>query len=244
MPEGPIIVILKDAVQQFKGHKVTAASNNNHKLDAKMLTGQTVTDFKSWGKHFLICFPKFTIRVHMMMFGSYRINSHTDNAARLHLQFDNGELNFYAAELLLVKEPLDEVYDWQADVMSKHWSAKKAIEKMKEQPKLLACDALMDQHLFAGVGNIIKNEVLFRTHIHPLSVINKMPSKKLDDMVDEAVNYSFDFLKWKKENTLSKHWEAYSQKICPRNHVAFHIKDIGKSHRKSYFCPLCQELYT
>jgi len=232
MPEGPIIVILKDAVKQFKGQKVTHASNNNHKLDPKMLIGQTVTDFKSWGKHFLICFPKFTIRVHMMMFGSYRINSNTNNAARLHLQFENGELNFYTVELLLIEKPLDDVYDWQADVMSKHWSANKAIEKMQEQPKLLAC------------GNIIKNEVLFRTHIHPLSVVSAIPPKKLNEFINEAVNYSFDFLKWKKENTLSKHWEAYSQKVCPRNYVAFHIADTGKSHRKSYFCPLCQQLYS
>ena len=243
MPEGPIIIILKEAVQQFAGQKVIDASNNNHKLNAEMLIGQTVTEFKSWGKHFLICFPQFTIRVHMMMFGSYRVNSHTEKPPRLHLRFANGELNFYAVELLIIDEPLNEIYDWAADVMSKHWSAKKAIEKMKEQPKLLACDALMDQHLFAGVGNIIKNEVLFRTHIHPLSVIDAMPAKKRKEMIDEAVNYSFDFLKWKKESTLSKHWETYSQKICPRNHVAFDIKNTGKSHRKSYFCPLCQVLY-
>ena len=101
----------------------------------------------------------------------------------------------------------------------------------------------MDQHIFSGVGNIIKNEVLFRTRIHPLSMVNKLPSGKLQAMTDEAVKYSFDFLKWKKAHTLSKHWEAYEQKVCPRNHVPFHKKSTGKSHRISYYCDVCQELY-
>ena len=243
MPEGPSIVILKDAVQRFKGQKVTRATGDGKYIDAAPLTGLIITDFKSWGKHFLICLPDFTVQIHLMMFGSYRINSRTDKHPRLHLEFGDSELNFYACQLHVIEQPLDEVYDWHADVMNPDWSAAKAISKMKEQPKLLACDALMDQHIFAGVGNIIKNEVLFRTKIHPLSLVKDLPRAKLKEMVNEAVTYSFDFLKWKKANTLSKHWEAYNQKTCPRNKVAFHKANTGKSHRSSYFCPLCQVKY-
>jgi endonuclease VIII len=54
MPEGPI-VILKEAVFQFKGQKIIYASGNSKALDAATLEGQTIEDFKSWGKHFLIC---------------------------------------------------------------------------------------------------------------------------------------------------------------------------------------------
>jgi endonuclease-8 len=89
MPEGPSILILKEKVQQFKGDKVIHASCNNNMLDPGVLTDQTITGFKSWGKHFLICFPKFTVRIHMMMFGTYRINEHTEKPPRLHLQFED-----------------------------------------------------------------------------------------------------------------------------------------------------------
>jgi len=130
MPEGPSIVILKEAVQVFKEQKVIAASCNNETLDANNLINHTITDFKSWGKHFLICFPHFTVRIHLMMFGSYRINNHTDKPARLHLQFENGEeLNFYSCLLLLIEQPLDEIYDWQADVMNPDWNPKNAVKK-------------------------------------------------------------------------------------------------------------------
>ena len=46
---------------------------------------------------------------------------------------------------------------------------------LKLQPDTLVCDALLDQDLFAGVGNIIKNEVLFRTRVHPESTIGDLP---------------------------------------------------------------------
>jgi endonuclease-8 len=243
MPEGPSIVILKELVQPFKGQTIEKASNNNKKLDADILAGQKITDFKTWGKSFFIFFKKFSIRIHFGLFGSYRINEHTAKPPRLHLQFNDGELNFYACTLQLIEQPLDELYDWTADVMNPKWSAAKAIAKMKAEPNLLACDALMDQQIFSGVGNIIKNEVLFRTRIHPLSLVAELPSKKLKEMVNEAVIYTFEFLKWKKEGTLKKHWEAYGQKVCPRDKVPFHKADTGKSHRRTHYCDICEVLY-
>lgn len=243
MPEGPSILILKEAVSQFKGHKIVEAGGNSKALDAGELEGQVIKDFKSWGKHFLICLPQFTIRIHFMLFGSYRINEHTERPPRLHFGFANGELNFYACSVKVIEQPLNEVYDWSADVLSPTWDPKKAIEKIRAKPALLACDALMDQQIFSGVGNIIKNEVLFRTRIHPLNLVNKLPPEKLKELVTDAVNYSYDFLEWKKEFTLKKHWLAHTKKICPRDHVPFCKANLGKSNRRSFYCPVCQVLY-
>lgn len=244
MPEGPSIVILKEAVEQFAGKKVIAAVNDSHKLDASLVEGQTITGFKSHGKNFFICFKHFSIRIHMMMFGSYTINERKARNPRLSLKFANGELNFYTCVVELIEQPLDELYDWQADVMNPGWSSAKAMEKLKANPQMMACDVLLDQHIFAGSGNIIKNEVLFRVKIHPKSLIRNIPPKKLKEMVDDVVTYSFEFLKWKKEFTLRKHWEAYKQKNCPRNKVPLHKADLGKTHRGCYYCDLCQVLYS
>src|SRR5689334_11657064 len=98
MPEGPSIVILKEAVQEFKGKKIIAVSGNS-KIDIKRLEGETIVDFKTWGKHFLICFKGFTVRIHLMMFGSYRINEAKDAVPRLSLQFKKGQLNFYTCSV-------------------------------------------------------------------------------------------------------------------------------------------------
>lgn len=243
MPEGPSIVILKESVQSFKGKTIEKAFGNSKKLDTDKLTGQTITDFKSWGKNFFICFDRFSIRIHLMLFGSYRINEHKDSPARLGLQFDDGELNFYTCIVELIEQPLDDLYDWSADVMNPAWDTGKALSKMKAQPNTLACDALMDQQLFAGVGNIIKNEVLFRIRLHPLSKLGNTPHDKLEEMVQEAVTYSFEFLNWKKEFTLKKHWLAHTKKICPRDDVPFIKVKLGKSNRRCFYCELCMVRY-
>jgi endonuclease VIII len=243
MPEGPIIVLLKEELQQFKHKKVIVAKGYTPKMDPHILTGQTVTDFKSWGKHLLICFPDFTIRVHLMLFGSYRINSRGKNNASLSLQFENGEVNFYISSIMLIEKPLNDVYDWSADVMNKKWSTEKAIIKLKAKPKALAGDVLLDQKIFSGVGNIIRNEALFRARIHPESKIGDIPDKKLYELIEETVRYTFDFLKWKKKGVLTKHYEAYEQSICPRDHIPFHKADLGKTKRHTYYCDVCEVLY-
>ena len=65
MPEGPSIVILKEEVQGFTGQKIVSVAGNS-KIDQARLLNQTVTSFKSWGKHFLICFDGFALRIHFL----------------------------------------------------------------------------------------------------------------------------------------------------------------------------------
>lgn len=243
MPEGPSIVILKEAVSCFKGKKVLTATGNSKKIDFARITGRKITDFKSWGKHFLICFSGFTIRIHFLLFGSYAINDVRPAQPRLSLQFAKGNLNFYACSIQVLEKPLDDLYDWSSDVMSDAWDASAARRKLTAQPTMLVCDALLDQSIFAGVGNIIKNEVLFRIRIHPESLVGKIPAAKRRRLVTEAVRYSFQFLAWKKEFTLRKHWQAHTMKICPRDHVPFEKKYLGKTNRRTFYCPLCQVKY-
>src|SRR4051812_43711799 len=142
MPEGPSIVILKELAAPFKGRKVLAVAGNS-KVEKERAAGKTVTDFKSWGKHFLICFDDVTIRIHFMLFGSYRINEERSMKPRLSLTFDNGVFNFYACSVKILEGDLDKIYDWTADVMSDCWDAKAARAKLKAQPGMLACDALL-----------------------------------------------------------------------------------------------------
>lgn len=242
MPEGPSIVILKELVQDFKGKEIVKVEGNS-KLDIQQIAGQTVTDFKSWGKHFLICLNDFTIRIHFMLFGSYRINERKESPPRLSLMFEEGEINFYACSVQFIKENLDNIYDWSGDVMSETWDAENAKNKLNDQPATLVCDALLDQNIFSGVGNIIKNEVLFRIRVHPESNTGSLPEVLLDEMIAEARIYSFDFLEWKKNYVLKKHWLSHTKKSCPRCHIPLIKKYAGTTKRRTFFCNNCQVLY-
>ncbi len=242
MPEGPSIVILKEAVQKFKGKKIVTARGNS-KLDIQRMSGQKIIDFKSWGKHFLICFKDFTLRIHLMMFGSYRVDEERDAPPRLQLVFAKGKINFYACSLKYMEGNINETYDWAADVMDDRFNPKTARKKLKEMPGELICDVLLNQNIFAGAGNIIKNEVLFRVRVHPETMVKNIPARKVTELIYETRNYCFDFLQWKKAFVLRKHWLAYTKKKCPRDHVPFQKKYCGKTKRRTFYCEMCQVLY-
>lgn len=243
MPEGPSVVILREEVQRFAG-KVVISANGNSKIDKARLSGMTVKYFLSWGKHFLICFEGFIVRVHFLMWGSYLVNERKDRPVRLSLTFDDGEINFYSCSVRIIEGEAADNYDFTTDVMSISWDPKKAGKKVRASGDSLICDVLLDQDIFSGVGNIIKNEVLYRIRLHPESVTGKVPVAKIREMVKEARVYSFQFYEWKKKYELKKHWLAHTKKICLRCNLPITRKHTGKRDRRSFFCTNCQKLHT
>jgi endonuclease-8 len=245
MPEGPSIVILKEETAQFLGAKIIAAeSDGKIDFDEQRLVGRQVVSLKTWGKHFLICFEDFTIRIHLLMFGKYFINDRKVATPRLGLTFRNAELNFYTCSAKLLEGDVNKFYDWKADVMNDKWDARAAKKKVKANPDSLICDILLDQSIFSGVGNIIKNEVLYRARVHPFSVAGQIPEGKLRQLISLARNYSFEFLYRKKNGELKKSWQAHTKKKCHRCDLPMHKEYAGKLKRRSFFCDNCQRLYT
>ncbi|WP_149194378.1 DNA-formamidopyrimidine glycosylase family protein [Luteimonas suaedae] len=244
MPEGPSIVILRDAAAGFAGRKVLRVGGNS-KQDIGRMAGRTVLGVRSWGKHFLLAFDGFFLRIHFLLFGSYRINERRDTPPRLSLGFSAGEeLNFYACSVRFIEGAPDDVYDWSGDVMSPDWDRSKARRKLKLRPQVLAADALLDQEVFAGVGNIIKNEVLHRIRVHPESRIAALPPRKLSELIDQAREYSFDFLRWKRAFVLRQHYQVHTKTICPRDGCRLsYRKHLGRARRRAFFCEACQRLY-
>jgi endonuclease VIII len=242
MPEGPSIFILKEEAAAFVGRRILRAEGNS-KIDIARLVNQRIVALRSWGKQLLIELPDFSVRIHLLMFGSYRINERKDAAPRLSLGFSRGELNFYSCSVRFIEGSLDDVYDWRGDVMSDHWNPALARKRLRSVPNELVCDALLDQDIFAGVGNIIKNEVLFRIRVHPLSTVGALPAAKLREMVKQAREYSFEFLHWKKAYVLRKHWLAHNRSICPRDGIPFTRAYLGKRNRRSFYCERCQKIY-
>jgi endonuclease-8 len=243
MPEGPSIVILKEEASRFLGKTIERVGGNTT-IEKERLQGQRIESLRSFGKQFLVELPDFSLRVHFMLFGSYRINEEKSWAVpRLSLGFDDGMLNLYACSVRFIEEPLDLVYDWWADVMSPHWDEKLALARLRARPDTLVCDALLDQDLFAGVGNIIKNEVLFRIRVHPLSTIGALPAPKLRELALECQRYAYQFYEWKKLYVLKKHWLAHTRRTCPRCKIPFSKGHLGRTQRRSFFCENCQVKY-
>jgi endonuclease-8 len=249
MPEGPSIVILREEAAKFAGKTVRAVSGNSRQ-DIQRMQGRRVRAIRTWGKHFLVQFDGFSMRVHFMLFGRSSIDEDRVGrdgkvaAPRVSLAFDNGVLNLYACSVKFIEGDLDDAYDWSGDVMADAWDPKQARRKLKAAPQMLAADALLDQNIFAGVGNIIKNEVLWRIRVHPESTIGALPPRKLTELITQAREYSFDFLEWKKAFVLKKHYQVHTKTACPRdgNRLSYR-KHLGRAQRRAFFCEVCQKLY-
>jgi endonuclease-8 len=238
--EGPSLIILKEEVSKFKGKKILEVYGNSKTIDIYKLINKKVISFQSWGKHFLIDFKGFYLKIHFLMFGSYTIDKEKPRTSRLTLCFKNGKLHLYTCSVKLIEGKPEDSYEWSSDLMSDKWNLNLAVKKMKLLPEHFICDVLLDQNIFSGSGNIIKNEVLYRLQFHPLRKIKTFTTLQLKKIANETRVYSFDFYKWKKVFQLRKHWLAYKKKLCLRCKLPFTQKATGKMKRKSYYCENCQ----
>ena len=236
--EGPSIVILKEEVQQFKGKKINNATGYA-KLDYDLLKNKTIKNFKTWGKHFLIVLPDCTLRIHFLLFGTYFINTRKKTNPKLALTFSNGSLNCYVCSAKIITEPVNKIYDWQLDLLSTRWSFTKVKKLVLEQKDKMICDVILDPNIFAGAGNVIKNEALYRAGVHPESITGAIPIKKLNELIQAVHSYTHDFLKWKKKNLLSKNWKVYCHKTCAECGGEVLKKYDGKLKRRSFICKKC-----
>ena len=237
--EGPSLVILRQEMKRIIGKTIQKAEGN-WKQGAEQFTGKKLRWIKTWGKHFLLRIGNVTIRTHFLLWGSYTIDRRKDRSATLTLQFENGEVNFYSSSIRILEEPVEALYDWRVDVMSRKWDAKYVRKLVRTHPSENVADILLDQNIFAGVGNIIKNEVLFRLKLHPLTRVQDLNPKQITALVDEAHRYSHQFYRWKKRFVLKKHYRIYHKGTCPECKSKLKAEKLGKRDRYTYYCPVCQ----
>jgi endonuclease-8 len=244
MPEGPSIVMFANEFRALKltGKKITGVEGNA-RIDKHALKSKKLSSIRTWGKHLLFCFPGLTLRIHFLMFGTFLINARKKTPLKLRLRFGKTELNFYTCSIVLLEGKLKDHYDWSEDILSKKWSDENALEKLKSESEKLICDNLMNQEIFSGVGNVIKNEVLWRNKVHPESLTAKLPSKKRREIVEDVTTFAHEFLKWRKQNKLKAHLQVYHKETCERCGSKIHHKETGTSKRNSFFCAKCQKKY-
>lgn len=127
--------------------------------------------------------------------------------------------------------------------MAPEWDPELARRKLRQQPEVLVCDALLDQDVFAGVGNIIKNEVLFRIRVHPASEVGALPPRLLGRMIREGRDYSFQFLEWKQRYVLRQHWLVHNKSQCAECGGMLTRQHMGARNRRTFYCERCQPLY-
>jgi endonuclease-8 len=96
--------------------------------------------------------------------------------------------------------------------------------------------------VFAGSGNIVKNEVLFNVRRHPLTKLSEVKEADWPKLARAVHGYCADFYRWKKKFELRKHWQVYRRGTCPLCGGKLTRAKLGRRQRGSFFCPRCQPL--
>jgi len=243
--EGPLLRVITENLIELKGKKAVSSSGNA-KIKMEVIEGKEIEDVFYRGKNLFIKFSDFSIKLHFLMAGSYRLNEEKEGAKpRISLVFNDGMFNFYGGTVKIISnDEVEKLYDEEVDITSDNWNLEKVFNLALKKDKKLICDVLLDQNIFAGVGNIIKNEALFMAKIHPLSIIGKIPNQKLKELVLKTREFSMLFYEAiKKGKKFGSYFNIYGKEQCSNNKDKVISQTTGKKKRISFFCPSYQILY-
>jgi len=241
MPEGPSILHIKNQLLPFKGKLVKKAGGYGP-MPTKWINGKKLIDIKTWGKHLLFVFANGTVRVHLGLFGDVLVNERKKVNRSFFLEFAKGEINGYVVRAEKLKSSLEELYDWRIDILHEEFDPAHVKTLLKKQAGKTIADVLMDQQLFSGVGNIIRNEALYRAGIHPLSITGKIPVAKINRLIKEVVTYSQLFYQQLKTKGNPEEFSVYQQEYAADGSQVT-MKILPKSKRKIFFSEHRQQLY-
>jgi endonuclease-8 len=162
------------------------------------LVGSVVESVEARGKHLLIGFSGGVwLRTHMRMQGSWHRYA-PGEAFRLPLARASCVLETDAAVAVCFDAPEVELLtdaDLQRhvrlnalgpDLLSAKFDAREAVRRLRERASVALGEALLDQRMLAGIGNVIKSEACFMEHADPWAPVISFSDAQLLAVVDRA----------------------------------------------------------
>ena len=241
MPEGPSILYLKDQLKPFKG-KIVKKAGGYGKMPTAWIKGKKLLNIETWGKHLLFIFSNGVVKLHLGLFGDVLINERRKVNRSFFLEFAKGEINGYVVSATKLEDPLEEVYDWRTDILSNQFDKAHVKRLLKEKAAKTIDDVLMDQDVFTGVGNKIRNEALYRAGIHPQSIIGKIPPAKITSLINAVLAYAKLFYKNLLKTGENNAFQVYQQEFAADGSEVT-MKVLPKTKRKVFFSEHKQQLY-
>ena len=273
MPEGDTIYRAAATLHRaLAGHQVVRFESVFPALtrvhDDHPLTAMTVEQVRSAGKHLLIHFSGgFVLRTHMRMSGSwhiYRPGERWRRRARdmrvlvATTEFVAVGFNIPVAEFVKASE-LDRhapVASLGPDALAADFNREEALRRIRSRPASLIADALLNQRLLAGLGNVLKTEVLFACGVNPFVRVADLDDETLAQLVEtgrrllqENVTRASSGLRTDtkvrrttgRDNPAEGLWVYGRAGLpCRRCGTAIAIKKHGLDARLTYWCPTCQ----
>ncbi|KAF1674243.1 Endonuclease 8-like 3, partial [Pygoscelis papua] len=216
----------------------------------EFLVGRVYRGVETLGKELFMYFDQKALRIHFGMNGSMRINpdgGKDRNGALpvLEIQLTEDTVCFFEAtvEYRNTAESERKVRMMESlDVCSPKFSFLRAEGEIKQQKTRMLCDVLLDQAVLPGVGNIIKNEALFDSGLHPAVKVCQLTDEHICHLVKMTHDFTLLFYKCCKTGSpLYKHYKVYKRPTCGQCNGKITVCRLGESNRMTYFCFQCQK---
>ncbi|OMC04962.1 DNA glycosylase [Mycobacterium sp. NS-7484] len=249
MPEGDTVfhtaTALRDALE---GKALTRCDIRVPRYATVDLSGHAVDEVLSRGKHLFIRVGPASIHSHLKMEGSWRIGWSKAAPHRIRAVLETADSRATGIDLGVL-EVLDRDNDMAAvehlgpDLLGPDWDPRTAAANLTADPDRELAQALLDQRVMAGVGNVYCNELCF--------VFGRLPTSPVSTLTDplRVVQRARDMLwlnrsRWNRTTTgdtrTGRQLWVYGRAGEPCRRCGTLIQTDWGGERVTYWCPSCQ----
>ncbi len=265
MPEGDTVwLAAKRLHQALAGQELVGFDLRVPQLATTDLTGSTVTEVVPRGKHMLTRFTGgpgdgLTLHTHFRMDGTWHLypdgekwRGGADWQVRAVMRVPGTTAVGYRLPVVDLVRTDDEdslVGHLGPDVLGPGWDAEEAVRRLAADPERMVGDALLDQRLIAGLGNIYRTETCFLVGVTPFTPVGRLAEQGTD--LSTVVSVGYRLLQANKDRYMQattgdlrkgrNHW-VFEQRACLRCGTRVMTAHTGKAgvERVAWWCPSCQ----
>jgi endonuclease VIII len=270
MPEGDTIFraaqTLRSAIAGAEVTDVTTVVGQIRALGPRRLVGQRVAAVEARGKHLLIWFTPsdLALHTHMRMTGSwhlYRAGERwrkPERMVRIALHTANWAAVCFSAPVceLLTRDQVERhptIAALGPDALAETTDLDEAARRLRERAGWTVAEALLDQRVLAGVGNVYKCEVLFLHGLDPwtpVSDLDPVLQRRLLESCEQLLKANVAAGAVRRTTTRDPRqaplagdrlWVyGRARRPCKRCATPIRVARQGEQARLTYWCPRCQ----
>jgi endonuclease-8 len=236
----------------FAGETVTARAPGPRRpegMPVSRLDGLTMTGAESRGKHLLLRFSGgVALHSHLGMRGGwhlYRAGERWRYPARsAWIALTDGRteaVNFNGTSMRIVREAElrrdPRLARLGPDILDPEIPLTEVAASLRRDPGRELGDALLDQTLVAGIGNIFKSEAAFEAKVDPWREVASLSAEELELVVEGARRLMEGAVETGRQPARVYH---RAKRPCPRCRTPIAARKQGDDARTTYWCPGCQ----
>ena len=194
MPEGHVIESQARRLNRMFKNRVVTVDSPQGRFDARSVSQRKLIKAEAFGKHLFLVFENDqVIHVHLGLYGKWTFGSGdapvVRGQIRLRLQDEQGFAELRGptkCELITLAQMREVIASAGVDPLRKNADPAKAWERVHRSKQSIGA-ILMQQDVFAGVGNIYRAEVLFRAGISPFRASHTLTRAEFDALWSDLV---------------------------------------------------------